>query len=66
MINEAEHKMFIIKYYTTHFFINYDSLNLDSNFMIYMIGNCILITNFTVFFLYLQPLQMYCTLINMH
>lgn len=51
MINEAEHKMFIIKYYTTNFFINYDSLNLDCNFMIYMIGNCILITNFTVFFL---------------
>lgn len=50
MINEAEHKMFIIKYYTTRFFINYDSLNLDSNFMIYMIGNCILITNFTGFF----------------
>lgn len=51
MINEAEHKMFIIKYYTTHFFIlNYDNLNLDSNFMIYMIGNCILITNFTGFF----------------
>lgn len=66
MINEAEHKMFIIKYYTTHFFINYDSLNLDSNFMIYMIGNCILITNFTGFFFNLQPLQMYCTLINMH
>lgn len=66
MINEAEHKMFIIKYYTTHFFINYDSLNLDSNFMIYMIGNCILITNFMGFFFYLQPLQMYCTLINMH
>lgn len=65
MINEAEHKMFIIKYYTTHFFINYDNLNLDSNFMIYMIGNCILITNFTGFFFNLQPLQMYSTL-NMH
>lgn len=65
MINEAEHKMFIIKYYTTRFFINYDSLNLDSNFMIYMIGNCILITNFTGFFFNLQPLQMYSTL-NMH
>lgn len=53
MINEAEHKMFIIKYYTTHFFIlNYFNLNLDSNFMIYMIGNCILITmQFYGFFL---------------
>lgn len=56
-------KMFIIKYYTTNFFINYDCLNLDSNFMIYMIGNCILITNFTGFF-NLQPLQMYCICIE--
>lgn len=42
--------MFIIKYYIINFFINYDCFNLDSNFMIYMIGNCILIINFTGFF----------------
>lgn len=53
MINEVEYKMFIIKYYIIYFFINYDSFNLDSNFMIYMIGNCILIINFTGFFFYL-------------
>lgn len=53
MINEVEYKMFIIKYYIIYFFINYDSFNLDSNFMIYMIGNCILIINFTGFFFFI-------------
>lgn len=31
-------------------FIINDNFNLDCNFMIYMIGNCILIINFTGFF----------------
>lgn len=54
MINEVEYKMFIIKYYIIYFFIlNYDNFNLDSNFMIYMIGNCILIINYIGFFLFI-------------